>query len=398
MKTTSLIASLSRHAGGLFESVRRLHQSLAEISGVQVTVLGLRDTFSEVDLPAWKPLTVGCFRIIGPSQFGYSPSLKKALLSADEDLVHTHGIWMYPSVVTLAWHRAWRRPYLVSPHGMLDPWALRNSAGKKRIAWFLFEGDHLRRAACIRALCESEAQSMRACGLKNPICVVPNGVDLPDLQGRHLSTVDSPLREFKADGRKVMLYLGRLHPKKGLVNLILAWASLQRTEVRARRPAEWVLAIAGWDQGGHERVLRRQTAECGVGKSVRFLGPLFGEPKATACHGCDAFILPSFSEGLPMAVLEAWAHGKPVLMTPECNLPEGFQANAAIRLKTNVEEIAHGLQSLFDMSEADRCAMGGRGKKLVAEQFSWPKIASDMKAVYDWILGGGARPDCVLRD
>jgi glycosyltransferase involved in cell wall biosynthesis len=127
-----------------------------------------------------------------------------------------------------------------------------------------------------------------------------------------------------------------------------------------------------------------------------FLGPRFGVEKNECYRCCDAFILPSLSEGLPMTVLEAWAHAKPVLMTPECNLPEGFQANAALRIGTASKEIAAGLKQLVDMSDHDRIEMGDRGRALVTAKFSWPRIGEQMRAVYEWVLGGGSPPGSVI--
>jgi poly(glycerol-phosphate) alpha-glucosyltransferase len=96
-----------------------------------------------------------------------------------------------------------------------------------------------------------------------------------------------------------------------------------------------------------------------------------------------------------MTVLEAWAHAKPVLMTPECNLPEGFEANAALRIGSSVDEICAGLTQLVEKSADDRAAMGTRGRTLVATKFSWPRIGEQMRAVYDWVLGGGSPPDTI---
>jgi poly(glycerol-phosphate) alpha-glucosyltransferase len=105
--------------------------------------------------------------------------------------------------------------------------------------------------------------------------------------------------------------------------------------------------------------------------------------------------MPSLSEGLPMTVLEAWAYAKPVLMTPECNLPEGFGAGAALQIGTSPEEIATGLKQLMEMSDDDRRAMGIRGRTLVATRFSWPRIGEQMRSVYEWVLGGGPTPDAI---
>jgi poly(glycerol-phosphate) alpha-glucosyltransferase len=130
---------------------------------------------------------------------------------------------------------------------------------------------------------------------------------------------------------------------------------------------------------------------------IIFFGPAFGDDKKSLLSTADAFILPSFSEGLPMSVLEAWSYKLPVVMTPECNLPEGFAADAAIRIETGAESIALGLNSLFSMSASDLQAMGAKGRALVEERFTWKTIAAQMREVYDWMLGGGATPSSVVK-
>jgi poly(glycerol-phosphate) alpha-glucosyltransferase len=128
---------------------------------------------------------------------------------------------------------------------------------------------------------------------------------------------------------------------------------------------------------------------------VVFLGPAFGETKDALLRSADAFILPSFSEGLPMAVLEAWAYRLPVLMTDHCNLPEGFKAGAAVRIGTEVDSITDGLHQIISATYPQRHLMGDCGRALVERQFTWPQVAAQMKEVYDWVLGGGAKPSCV---
>jgi poly(glycerol-phosphate) alpha-glucosyltransferase len=315
------------------------------------------------------------------------------LLAADLDILSVHGLWKYCSVASRRWHQRTARPYMVHPHGMLEPWALQNAKLKKRIAALLYENKHLRGAACLRALCEPEAQSIRAYGVRNPICVIPNGVELPETQqDSEFNLKDSKLTHA-AGGRKVLLYLGRLHPKKNLLNLIRAWKQIVGADRLSNQA--WVLAIAGWGESGYQRELNELASHDGLTTSVRLLGPLFGSDKDAAYRACDACILPSLSEGLPMSVLEAWVYAKPVLMTRECNLPEGFAAEAALRIGTRPDEIAAGLKRLAEMSDEDRKAMGDRGRALVSTKFSWPKIGQQMRAVYDWILGGGSPPESV---
>jgi glycosyltransferase involved in cell wall biosynthesis len=380
MRVGFLVSSVSRKAGGLFQSVRGLAKAVA-YTNADVQVFGIRDEQSAIDVKEWSPLSVQTFR---PRlrAWGYSNQLVPAMLAANLDILSVHGLWKYCSVGSQRWHRQTGRPYVVHPHGMLEPWAVRNAMWKKRIAALLYENQHLRAAACLRALSEAEAESIRSYGLGNPICVIPNGVDLPDL--KESSTAGS-----QSDGRKTLLYLGRLHPKKNISTLIRAW----NEAFNSQRGSDdrWVLAIAGWDEGGYESELKRIAA----GTSVVFLGPQFGADKSECYRACDAFILPSLSEGLPMAVLEAWSYAKPVLMTPECNLREGFEANAALRIGKTREEIVDGLKVLREMSHNDRSQMGNRGRTLVATRFLWPRIGEQMRSVYKWVLGGGQTPETV---
>ena len=379
MRVGFLVSSVSRTAGGLFQSVRGLAKAVAS-TNADVRVFGIRDEQSAVDVQEWRPLSVQTF---SPQlrAWGYSNQLVPAMLDADLDVLSVHGLWKYCSVGSQRWHQQTGRPYMVHPHGMLEPWALRNAMWKKRIAALLYENQHLRGAACLRALSEAEAQSIRGYGLRNPICVIPNGVDLPDLRGNNATT--------QSANQKTLLYLGRLHPKKNISNLIRAWNETFNSQRGSGD--RWVLAIAGWDQGGYESELKR----IAVGASVVFLGPQFGADKSECYGACDAFILPSLSEGLPMSVLEAWSYAKPVLMTPECNFPEGFAAEAALRIGPSPEEISAGLKQLIEMSGDDRKAMGDRGRDLVGKNFSWPRIGEQMRAVYEWVLGGEQTPESV---
>jgi glycosyltransferase involved in cell wall biosynthesis len=393
MKIGFLVGSVSRAAGGLFQSVRGLAKAVT-CASTSARVFGISDEQSAADLQEWRPLSVQTFR----PQFrawGYSNQLVPARLGADLDILSTHGLWKYCSVASQRWHLRTGRPYLVHPEGMLESWALRNAGWKKRFATLLYENRHLRGAACLRALCEAEAQSIRAYGIYNQICVIPNGVDLPDL-----SETPTLQAQAFAEGRKILLYLGRLHSKKNVANLIRAWKQILSSHPSTR--GSWVLAIAGWSQGGYEQKLKHlagdlDTAATTKSASIAFLGPRFGTEKNECYRACAAFIMPSLSEGLPMTVLEAWAYAKPVLMTPECNLPEGFGAGAALQIGTRPEEIAAGLEEVIEMSDDDRRAMANRGRNLIETKFSWPRIGEQMCSVYKWVLGGGTVPEVIVK-
>ncbi len=384
MKIAFLHDSISRRSGGLLESARGLARAIAEDD--EVTVFGVADEFTDVDLASWLPLQPKIFPRVGPHSLGYAPGYLQALAAAEPDIAHVHGLWTYHSLVAYRWYRRTKRPLVYTVHGMLDAWAVRNSAWKKRLVGALWENAAHRSAACIHVLSEAEYRSVREYGLRNPVCIIPNGINLPEEKTKE-----------KVETR-MLLYLGRLHPKKNLAALIRAFAQNRKSEIGNRDSRKWVLAIAGWDQGGYRMELERLKDEVEIGDSVVFMGPKFGAEKDEVYRACDAFVLPSLSEGLPMSILEAWAYAKPVLMTPECNLPEGFEANAAIRIGTSAESISVGLQRLFQMDDLRLREKGERGFALVRDRFSWPDIGQQMRAVYQWVIGGGPSPATVRFD
>lgn len=364
--------------GGIFDAMRNLTIAIAAEKRYLPVVFSAQDIYTKADEPLWGDIATRTFAVRGPRIFGYAPELANALKSGHADILHVHGIWMYPSVVALRWSRE-NRPYVVSPHGLLKPSALRNSRWKKRAAALLYEDEHLRRAACLHALNAAEAEAMREYGLKNPICVIPNGTTLPECR---------PHREPPKS--RTILYLGRLHSLKGLRNLIEAWGTVRK------EAADWRLVLAGWDQNHHRAELERLADQLEVRSSIDFLGPQFGDDKDRCFSSASAFILPSKSEGLPVSILEAWSRELPVLMTRECNLPEGVATGAAIMMEPVSSSIAAALRRLFALTDAERSAMGRNGRRLVEERFQWQHIGETMTQVYDWILGYGPRPDCVL--
>ena len=415
MNVSLVTGSLTSNGGGVPEAIRQSAQAQSSV-GIEVSVLGLQD--GGLPLADWAPCKIRALPVIRFPGLPWAGGLAMALERLEPDLVHTHGLWQQPSLSVPRYCKSRGVRWLVSPHGMLDPWALANSRWKKQIASFVFESRHLRKAACLHALCDSEATAIRGYGLINPVCIIPNGVELPNLATNRQPPTDSR--------PKVLIFLGRLHPKKGLPNALRAWKQTihSTSKIQNSKFDEWQFVIAGWDQNGHEAELKRLCKYLGLAyaevpasdftdnrqlttdnsASVLFTGPAFGETKDALLRSASAFILPSFSEGLPMSVLEAWSYGLPVLMTDFCNIPEGLAANAAIRIGTDVESIAEGLRELFSLPTTDNgqpttslASLGHNGRALVERQFTWPQVAAQMKQVYEWVLGGGCPPSCVMK-
>lgn len=325
----------------------------------------------------------------GPATFRIAPTLGRRLNQGAYDVVHTNGLWSWASVAAASWARRTQRALIVSPHGMLDEWALEHSRLRKRVALILFERDHLSRAVCLHALTEAEARSILNAGFKMPIAVIPNGIDVAPAEAIF------PLPGcLSGDNRQILLFLGRLHPKKGISPLLAAWA--KALLLKPNLGKTWRLVIAGWDDGGHSEAYQRAAGQLGVGESVVFCGPLFGADKAAAYAHARAFILPSFSEGLPMTVLEAWSHSCAVFATKHCNLPEGFRSGAAIQITTDADEMAAVLVN--SLSNLEQLAdIGEAGRQLVIRQFTWARISAQWRQVYAWAAGRRPQaPDCIL--
>ena len=179
MNVAFLTPSVSRALGGIYEIERNLAQALAASTPTQLEIVGLEDEYAEDDLPEWAPLEPTVLPVVGPTLFGYSPSLQNALDTLDADMLHLHVLWRYTSAASLRWHRRTGRPHVVTINGMLDPWAVNNARWKKRIAGWLYEHANLREAACLQVNTKEEYRAVRKYGLDTPACIIPNGVTLP---------------------------------------------------------------------------------------------------------------------------------------------------------------------------------------------------------------------------
>ena len=230
-----------------------------------------------------------------------SSGLVRALheLAPKADLIHDHGLWLMPNVDAGRAALRARKPFIVAPRGMLGPAALAFSRTKKRIVWALLQGDVVRRASCIHATSEQEHDEIRNFGLKNPIAIIPNGIDLPELDSHSTAANDF--------GR-IVLSLGRIHPKKGLDRLVRAWAHLESAH------PEWRLRIIGPDELGHAGELAALAAELKT-QRVSIEGSVAGDAKTAAYREAELFVLPSLNENFALTVAEALAAGTPVIAT-----------------------------------------------------------------------------------
>jgi glycosyltransferase involved in cell wall biosynthesis len=379
---------LSRAGGGIPPVIWSLAQNMSR-SGLECCVAGLQDRWNGQDHP--ESVAVVCGAVSGPTALGYSRELQRRVtaLVRPRSVIHAHGLWMHPGVVARQSSRRMNCPLVVSPHGMLEPWALQNSRWKKRLAAWLFENHNLQSAHCLHALCSAEAQHFRNYGLRNPIAVIPNGVDTTSLAGPKTDLSDLLGHNSVGIHQKAILFLSRLHPKKGLENLLAAWRGL------AADYPQWRLVIAGAGDPAYEETLRQLIHDYDLARQVLIYGAAYGEEKRRLLLAVDGFVLPSFSEGFSVVILEAAAAGLPIVLTPECNFPELTAAGAAFEISPSAPAVEAGLRRLLKLSDAERQAMGARGRKLMQQSYTWPVITDQMLSVYRWLLGTDPKPACV---
>jgi glycosyltransferase involved in cell wall biosynthesis len=303
------------------------------------------------------------------------------------EVVHFHGLWQRHTRRGARAARLANVPYLVAAHGMAEPWALRHKALKKKVYTALVEGKNLRRASCLHALSRPEIGHLRAIAPRTPVALIPNGVDLrpfDDLPSRASLEAEFP----ELQGKLVVLFFGRLHVKKGLDLLADAMATLKDDH-----PEIHVL-LAGNDDGALAPFLWRVEA-AGLAGRITHLGHVSGERARQAWAAADAFVLPSYSEGFSMAILEALAARLPALITTACHFPELDRAGGAVVVEPTAEAVTAGLRSLVERSPGERADLANRGRTLVESRYTWDRQAERLAEVYDWVSGGGPAPEAV---
>ncbi len=292
------------------------------------------------------------------------------------DCVHLHGIW---SPKLAGRFLAWRKrgvPCVVSPHGMLAPWALSHKWFKKKVAWHSYQKRLLNRATLLHGTSEFEIKQFRTLGLKPPVASIPWGVSLPPEQVGKI--------ERECSCPKTALFVGRIYPVKGLPMLVKAWTMV--------RPAGWKLKIVGPDEAGHRAEVERLILQAKLEADIKFTGPLQGETLHDAYRRADLFIQPSYTENFGMAIVEAMSHSLPVLTTtgtPWAILPE---RRCGWWVSPTVDHVAQALATATGLDNQELRGMGRRSRELVAAEFSWTQTAKKMGELYRWALGGTAKP------
>ena len=371
------IASLAARNGGPPRTITALSEAEAR-AGARVTLITAANAAHEPEIHP-DPALVRVRRTTG-SWRGHDAPLAAA---GTIDIIHDNGLWLPCNFAVAAAARRRRVPYVVSPHGMLAPWALAWHRGRKIIAWQAYQRRVLGQSAGLLATAEAERADIRARIKRKPIAVIANGVTLPlVLPGRSARDAHQP---------RTLLFLSRLHPVKNLAGLIDAWAIIAADP----RFADWTLRIAGPDEAGHRADIAAHVERSGLSLRVRIEAAIAEAGKADAFAAADLFVLPSYTENFGIVVAEALAHGVPVVTSHGTPWGDVVAQGCGWWVPADAASLASALAAAMALTPGARRAMGQRGQAWVANNFGWDRIAAQSLRFYEWLIHGGAVPDFV---
>lgn len=394
LEVCHVIASINQNTGGSASYVTRLAEALIqEDLATHILTLDYKKNGEKLSAPGVE-IHAYPVSLIANYLRGFQPQAKRKLdqISKDYiDIIHNHGLWMIPNLYARQASVRNRKPLIISPHGMLESWSLKHAPLKKSIAWLLYEQDNLRSASLFHATSVEEAHSIRQLGFLQPIAIIPNGVDLPCLlQPLNQSILTDIFPELIQ--KKWLLFLSRLHPKKGIENLLYAWKALHE------KFQNWHLVLAGPDLTGYQTKLEALAQELGLQSSVTFTGMLSGTAKAVAQRYADLFVLPTYSENFGIAIAESLSYAVPVITTKGTPWQDLKNYQCGWWIDNNCEALISALQEGMQLSEQERKEMGLRGRDLVAAKYNWSFVTQQMASVYRWLLEDGAAPKCIQFD
>lgn len=374
MKIGHFITSIDVSTGGPARSVTHLIESLFKNSNYTIDLFTANSN---------NPIIKKFKKEKGKIHFIENKEVAKKLSNKENSyrLLHGHGIWQMKVHKMSKYARKNNIPYLITPRGMLEPWSLSQGRLKKKLALKLFQYKDIKEAACIHATAEMEAQNIRKLGFKNPIAVIPNGINVSEF----------PLQDFykKKENRK-LLFLSRIHPKKGIENLINAWELIDN-EIKQN----WIVEIVGNGDKEYIQNLKDNIESKGLGKKIRVKQPVFGQEKIDLYADADLFVLPTFSENFGIVIAEALASFTPVITTKGTPWEDLKIANAGWWIDIGVNPLKKALEDAFQKTDEALFEMGKNGRELIEKKYAMDAVATKMASLYDWILKDTEKPDFV---
>ncbi len=379
MKINHIVSSIDNSAGGPSRSVTQLIDAmLLEDHEICIELGSLR---SEDPIISEFAKLNGKIKFYPIELIGYSELLNIDLKKSRAILFHGHGLWEFPVHQMAKVARKKETPYIITPRGMLEPWSLKQGRIKKLIALKLFQYCDLKNAACLHATAPMEVESIRELGLKNPIAMIPNGIDLSDFQSEPPIKLKHP---------KKILFLSRIHPKKGIENLIHAWRLIDEKITN-----NWIIEIIGNGESNYIQELQNQIAHGQMQEQIFIKNPVFGKDKINTFREASLFVLPTHSENFGIVIAEALASHTPVITTKGAPWEELESYNCGWWINIGVEPLKLALEKGIQTLDSELLEMGLNGRKLIEEKYSMESVAKNMIELYYWILTKQNKPSFV---
>lgn len=362
----NVLSHLDSRFGGVSTSLPPFSEAVVDHLGWDTTMVAFIGP--DERLPRCSKLVIRTFPL-GSSRWFVPKALQRELseILRSASLVQIHGIWQEHCTVTAGICRQFKIPYLIAAHGMLEPWAMRQHSLRKQLYWRLVEKRNLSGASLLRSLTSAETGHYRRMGLTNPLIEVPNGINIPQ------SLDPGPFfeRHPHLRGRRIVLFLGRLHAKKGVHMLCQVWTRV------ARSFPDTVLVLAGPDSAeGTRAELEAVVINAQLERQVLFTGMLDSEEKLSALAASSLFVLPSFSEGFSIAVLEALGAGVPVLLSDTCYFPDAAAKGCGWEIKPDAATLERTLTEALLESEHQRDSRTRAARNLIRESYTWEAVVN----------------------
>lgn len=373
MKVLTFLTNIDQSKGGPSRSVPMFVRGLAEI-GVEVTLMVIKS--NDMNLHALDGTTAKVHLL--PSNYK-KKDLEDFVKQERFDVIHGQCIWepLFHQMRVLA--DKYHIPYILTPRGTLEPWSLQQSKWKKRIARWLYQDNDLKRCACIYATAEMEAQHIRQLGFKNPICIIPNGIE----------TASYPCRNDSNRVKKQVLFLSRIHPKKGIEILIAVWKKINTLY------PNWNLKIVGNGDPAYIAGLKDKVISMCLQDSVEICPPVFGKEKHGLYCNSSLFVLPSYSENFGMVIAEALSCGVPVVTTDNTPWSILNETGTGWCIPLSEDSLFETMKEALNTPLASLYEMGQKGSKMVFEHFDYKSVAIMNKQLYSWVVKGESRPSFI---
>jgi glycosyltransferase involved in cell wall biosynthesis len=377
MIISHLTGNIEPDSGGPAYSIPMLCETLRD-QGHIVDLMTLRGSNEHLVTTQHRSFPVWNFS----GKLGHAPEmwrwLKQSIKTSRPDILHSHNLWALPSIYPAIAGARWSIPHIVSPRGTLTRYSMSTGSRIKRVYWPFIQRPVLKKVAAFHATAESELEDIRRLGFKQPVAVIPNGIEI--------HPVPSPTTGI--DPSKTILYFGRFHPEKGLADLLLAW------EIASSERPDWSLLLVGPDNVAYRAELERLVADRRI-QGVTFEGPQYGRDKLGLYRRGAVYVLPSPSENFGMTVAEALSMEVPVIANHGAPWA-GLELNqCGWWIKHGTSSLAAALIQVMQTTPAELKAMGARGRVWMKAEYSWPEIGKQMQSFYSFMLGQETKPEFV---